>query len=60
MDVNLKLGSLLSDVQSKSGRAMPKTIVTDQSNLAQLAALAEGTARDKASELREALRERIW
>jgi transposase len=58
-DANLKLGSVLSDVLGKSGRAMLDAIVAGQSDPALLAALAQGTARNKAAELREALRGRI-
>ena len=58
-DANLKLGSVLSDVLGKSGRAMLDAIVAGQSDPAHLAALAQGTARTKTAELREALRGRI-
>jgi transposase len=58
-DANLKLGSVLSDVLGKSGRAMLDAIVAGQSDPALLAALAQGTARNKSAELREALRGRI-
>jgi transposase len=58
-DANLKLGSVLSDVLGKSGRAMLEAIVAGQSDPAKLAELAQGTARNKAAELREALRGRI-
>src|SRR5204863_2479621 len=58
-DANLKLGSVLSDVLGKSGRAMLDAIVAGQSDPGQLAELAQGTARNKSAELREALRGRI-
>ena len=58
-DANLKLGSVLSDVLGKSGRAMLDAIVAGQSDPARLAELAQGTARNKTAELREALRGRI-
>jgi transposase len=58
-DANLKLGSVLSDVLGKSGRAMLDAIVAGQTDPEQLAALAQGTARNKTTELREALRGRI-
>jgi transposase len=58
-DANLKLGSVLSDVLGKSGRAMLDAIVAGQTDPEQLAALAQGTARHKTAELREALRGRI-
>lgn len=58
-DANLKLGSVLSDVLGKSGRAMLNAIVAGESDPAKLAMLAQGTARQKIAELREALRGRI-
>ena len=58
-DANLKLGSVLSDVLGKSGRAMLDAIVAGEADPARLAALAQGTARNKTAELREALRGRI-
>jgi transposase len=58
-DANLKLGSVLSDVLGKSGRAMLQAIVAGETDPARLAALAQGTARTKTAELREALRGRI-
>jgi transposase len=58
-DANLKLGSVLSDVLGVSGRAMLQAIVAGETDPAKLAALAQGTARNKAAELREALRGRI-
>ena len=58
-DANLKLGSVLSDVLGKSGRAMLEAIVAGETDPARLAALAQGTARNKSAELREALRGRI-
>jgi transposase len=58
-DANLKLGSVLSDVLGGSGRAMLKAIVAGEDNPERLAALAQGTARKKSAELREALRGRI-
>jgi transposase len=58
-DANLKLGSVLSDVLGCSGRAMLKAIVAGEDNPERLAALAQGTARKKTAELREALRGRV-
>lgn len=58
-DANLKLGSVLSDVLGKSGRAMLHAIIDGQDDPATLAALAQGTARHKTAELREALRGRV-
>jgi transposase len=51
-DANLKLGSALSDVLGKSGRAMLDAIVAGEADPARLAALAQGTARNKTAELR--------
>jgi len=58
-DANLKLGSVLSNVLGSSGRAMLDAIVAGQTDPARLAELAQGTARNKTAELREALRGRI-
>src|SRR4030095_11349284 len=58
-DANLKLGSVLSDVLGKSGRAILQAIVAGETQPSRLAALAQGTARRKTAELREALRGRI-
>jgi transposase len=58
-DANLKLGSVLSNVLGCSGRAMLDAIVAGEDNPERLAALAQGNARRKAPELREALRGRI-
>lgn len=58
-DANLKLGSVLSDVLGRSGRAMLEAIVAGETNPERLAELALGTARNKTAALREALRGRI-
>lgn len=58
-DANLKLGSVLSDVLGKSGRAMLKAIVDGETDAGRLADLAQGTARNKRDELRAALTGRI-
>lgn len=58
-DANLKLGSVLSDVLGKSGRAMLAAIVAGESDALKLAELAQGTARNKREELRAALTGRI-
>ena len=58
-DANLKLGSVLSDVLGCSGRAMLKAIVAGEDDPQRLAALAQGHARKKTAQLREALRGRI-
>lgn len=58
-DANLKLGSVLSDVLGRSGRAMLEAIVAGETHPERLAELALGTARNKTAALREALRGRI-
>jgi transposase len=58
-DANLKLGSVLSDVLGKSGRAILGAIVAGETDPEMLADLAQGTARKKRAELVEALRGRI-
>jgi transposase len=58
-DANLKLGSVLSDVLGKSGRAILQALIAGETNPERLAALARGTARKKRSELIEALHGRI-
>ena len=58
-DANLKLGSVLSDVLGKSGRAILHAIIAGETNPERLADLARGTARKKRSELIEALHGRI-
>jgi transposase len=58
-DANLKLGSVLSDVLGKSGRAILAALVAGQTDPQKLADLAQGHARKKRRELVEALRGRI-
>lgn len=58
-DANLKLGSVLSNVLGRSGRAMLDAIVAGESDPNRLAELALGNARKKTIELREALHGRI-
>jgi transposase len=58
-DANLKLGSVLSDVLGKSGRAILEALIAGQSDPERLADLAQGTARKKRAELVEALHGRI-
>ncbi len=58
-DANLKLGSVLSDVLGKSGRAILQALIAGQSDPEKLADLAQGTARKKRAELVEALHGRI-
>lgn len=58
-DANLKLGSVLSDVLGKSGRAILKALIAGGSDPRKLADLAQGTARKKRAELVEALHGRI-
>jgi transposase len=58
-DANLKLGSVLSDVLGKSGRAILQSIIDGESDPEKLADLAYGNAKRKRPELIEALRGRI-
>src|SRR5216683_5013771 len=58
-DANLKLGSVLSNVLGKSGRAILHALIAEETNPERLADLAEGTARKKRAELIEALHGRI-
>jgi transposase len=58
-DANLKLGSVLSDVLGKSGRAILQALIAGQSDPEKLADLAQGTARKKRAELLEALHGRV-
>ena len=58
-DANLKVGSVLSDILGKSGRAILQAIVDGQSDPEKLADLAQGSAKRKRAELVEALRGRI-
>lgn len=58
-DANLKLGSVLSNVLGKSGRAILQALIAGERNPEKLANLAEGTARKKRAELIEALHGRI-
>ena len=58
-DANLKLGSVLSNVLGKSGRAILTAIIAGQTDPEKLADLAEGTARKKRAELVEALHGRV-
>lgn len=58
-DANIKLGSVLSDVLTASGRAMLWAIIAGESDPERLADLAQGTARRKRPELIEALRGRV-
>jgi transposase len=58
-DANLKLGSVLSDVLGKSGRAILNALIAGQTDPEKLADLAQGHARKKRAELVEALHGRI-
>jgi len=58
-DANLKLGSVLSDVLGKSGRAILRALIDGETDPEKLADLAQGTARKKRTELVEALHGRI-
>lgn len=58
-DANLKLGSVLSDVLGKSGRAILQALIAGESDPEKLADLAQGNARKKRAALVEALHGRI-
>jgi transposase len=58
-DANLKLGSVLSDVLGKSGRAILTALIAGETDPKRLADLAQGHARKKRDELIEALHGRI-
>lgn len=58
-DANLKLGSVLSNVLGKSGRAILAALVRGETDPQKLADLAQGNARKKRTELVEALRGRV-
>src|SRR5271170_4534882 len=58
-DANLKLGSVLSNVLGKSGRAILQALIDGESDPEKLADLAQGNARKKRAELVEALHGRI-
>jgi transposase len=58
-DANLKLGSVLSDVLGKSGRAILQALIDGETDPHKLADLAQGHARKKRAELVEALHGRI-
>jgi hypothetical protein len=56
-DANLKLGSVLADVLGGSGRAILKAIISGEDDPVLLAALAQGHARRKTSEMGGKVRE---
>lgn len=58
-DANLKVGSVLSNIMGKSGRAMLAAIIGGETNPKKLADLAQGAARKKKAELVEALRGKV-
>jgi transposase len=55
-DANLKVASVLSTMLGKSGRAMLTALIAGETDPERLAALAQGTARQKHAALVEALR----
>lgn len=55
-DANLKVASVLSNILGKSGRAMLAALIAGETAPERLAALAQGTARQKHAALVEALR----
>lgn len=58
-DANLKVGSVLSDILGKSGRAILRAIVAGESDPEKLADLAFGNAKRRRTELVESLHGRI-
>jgi transposase len=58
-DANIKVGSVLSSVMGRSGRAMLDAIIAGEQDPERLARLAQGTARKKHPQLVEALRGRV-
>jgi transposase len=58
-DANIKLASVLSNVIGTSGRSMLGAIIAGEEDPLRLADLAVGTARNKTSELVEALRGQV-
>lgn len=58
-DMNIKLGSVISNVMGVSGRAMLKAIIGGETDPAVLARLAHGTIRASQEELVEALRGKV-
>jgi transposase len=58
-DANLKVGSVLSNILGRSGRAILQALIDGQTDPEKLADLAQGTARKKRAELVQALHGRI-
>jgi transposase len=58
-DANIKLGSVLSDVLGRSGRAILNALIAGETDPERLADLARGNARKKRAELIQALHGRI-
>jgi transposase len=58
-DANLKLGSVLSDILGKSGRAILHALIAGETDPGKLADLAQGHARKRRPELVQALHGRI-
>ncbi len=58
-DAGIRLGSVASDVLGVSGRAMLRALIAGERDPDVIAALARGRLRDKAPQLREALRGRF-
>jgi transposase len=58
-DANIKLGSVLSDVLGRSGRAILNALIAGETDPERLADLARGNARKKRTELIQALHGRI-
>jgi transposase len=58
-DANIKLESVLSDIQGTSGRAMLEALIAGETDPTKLAALAHPKVRAAPERLREALRGRV-
>jgi transposase len=58
-DTNIKLGSVLTDVMGKSGRAIIEALTTGETNPAELVSLAHRRVKASQEELHEALRGRV-
>ncbi len=58
-DANIKLTSVISEVDGVSGRALLAALLADSLDLSRLAELVHGRIRDKLPELEQALRGRV-
>ncbi|MDF2711287.1 MAG: hypothetical protein K0R62_6939 [Nonomuraea muscovyensis] len=55
-DAQIKIGSVLSDLHSQSGRAMMEALIAGERDVTVMAQMAKARARNKITELEEALR----